>query len=142
MALLSVSSLASEIDKASIFVAAVVLYKLFNVRMFLVLRYSKNFDDLSERWNSQYDRPPVEYIALKVQVNFQHSLRRYGWYERGTTSVYFEITYVCFILSRLPVFVVGPQYQHYFFIFCQKHHLNDTQNLWKIRLGLKLEWGL
>ena len=38
--------------------------------------------------------------------------------ELGTTSVYFGITYVCFIPSRLPVFVVEPQYRHqYFFIF-------------------------
>ena len=31
--------------------------------------------------------------------------------EWGTTSVYFGITYVCFILSRLPVFAVEPQYR-------------------------------
>ena len=30
--------------------------------------------------------------------------------EWGTTSVYFGITYVCFIPSRLPVFAVEPQY--------------------------------
>ena len=32
--------------------------------------------------------------------------------EWGTTSAYFWITYVCFILSRHPVFTVEPQYQH------------------------------
>ena len=38
--------------------------------------------------------------------------------EWGTTSVYFGITYVCFIPSRLPVFAVEPQYLlQYFFIF-------------------------
>ena len=78
--------------------------------------------------------------------------------EWGTTSVYFGITYnnnnnnntiihfklqnVSFITSRLPVFVVGFQYQYLFFIFCQKYHLKDTQNLWKIHVGSKLEWGL
>ena len=37
----------------------------------------------------------------------------------GTTSVCFEITYVCFIPSKLLVFAVEPQYQHQdlFFIF-------------------------
>ena len=38
--------------------------------------------------------------------------------EWGTTSVYFGITYVCFISCRLPVFAVEPQYLlQYFFIF-------------------------
>ena len=32
--------------------------------------------------------------------------------EWGITSVYFGITFVCFIPSRLPVFAVEPQYQH------------------------------
>ena len=38
--------------------------------------------------------------------------------EWGTTSVYFGITYVCFIPSRLPVFAVEPQYllQHFLFL--------------------------
>ena len=38
--------------------------------------------------------------------------------EWGTTSVYFGITYVCFIPNRLPVYAVEPQYLlQYFFIF-------------------------
>ena len=38
--------------------------------------------------------------------------------EWGTTSVYFGITYVCLIPSRLPVFAVEPQcLLQYFFIF-------------------------
>ena len=38
--------------------------------------------------------------------------------EWGTTSVYFGITYFCFIPSRLPVFAVEPEYKHRdFFIF-------------------------
>ena len=38
--------------------------------------------------------------------------------EWGTTSVYFRITYVCFIHSRRPVVAVEPQYRHQdFFIF-------------------------
>ena len=32
--------------------------------------------------------------------------------EWGTTSVYFGITYVCFIPSWLPVFAAEPQYRH------------------------------
>ena len=59
--------------------------------------------------------------------------------EWGTTSVYFGITYVCFIPSRLPVFAVEPQYLLQYF-FCQKYHLNYTYK--KCHIGLKFEWGL
>ena len=64
--------------------------------------------------------------------------------EWGTTSVYFGITYVCFIPSRLPVFAVEPQYLlQYFFYFCQKYHLNYTYKIFKkFHVGLKFEWGL
>ena len=64
--------------------------------------------------------------------------------EWGTTSVYFGITYVCFIPSRLPVFAVEPQYLlQYFFYFCQKYHLNYTYKIFKkFHVGLKSEWGL
>ena len=37
--------------------------------------------------------------------------------EWGTTSVYFGITYVCFVPSRLPVFAVEPQYLLQNFLF-------------------------
>ena len=40
--------------------------------------------------------------------------------EWGTTSVYFGITYVCFIPSRLPVFAVEPQYLLQDFLFLSK----------------------
>ena len=60
--------------------------------------------------------------------------------EWGTTSVYFGITYVCFIPSRLPVFVVEPQYQHRDFLFLSKLSIKGhTQNL---HVCLKFEWGL
>ena len=64
--------------------------------------------------------------------------------EWGTTSVYFGITYVCFIPSRLPVFAVKPQYLlQYFFYLCQKYHLNYTYKIFKkCHVGLKFEWGL
>ena len=38
----------------------------------------------------------------------------------GTSSVYFGITYVCFIPSRLPVFAVEPQYRHQDFSYLSK----------------------
>ena len=41
-------------------------------------------------------------------------------YEWGTTSVYFGITYVCFIPSWLPVFAVEPQYRNQDFLFLLK----------------------
>ena len=54
--------------------------------------------------------------------------------EWGTTSVYFGITYVCFIPSRLPVFAVEPQYLlQYFFIFVKRiiwiTHIKSSKNV-------------
>ena len=40
--------------------------------------------------------------------------------EWGTTSVYFGIIDVCFIPRILPVFAVGPKYQHWSFLFMSK----------------------
>ena len=77
--------------------------------------------------------------------------------EWETTYVYFGVTYVCFIPRILPVFAVGPQYQHRFFL-CQRYHLKDTNKIltkvpcwfqtWKRCVGqtlIKLEtsfiWG-
>ena len=63
--------------------------------------------------------------------------------EWGTTSVYFGITYVCFVPSRLPVFTVEPQYLLQDFFFGQKYHLKDTYKIFKkFHVGLKFEWGL
>ena len=51
----------------------------------------------------------------------------------GTTSVYFGITYVCFIPSRLPVFAVEPQYLLQDFLFLSKVSFEGhIQNLQKI----------
>ena len=53
--------------------------------------------------------------------------------EWGTTSVYFGITYVCFIPSRLPVFAVEPQYLLQDFLFLSKVSFEGhIQNLQKI----------
>ena len=63
--------------------------------------------------------------------------------EWGTTSVYFGITYVCFIPSRLPVFAVEHQYRHQDFLFLSKVSLEGhIQNLQKFHVGLKFKWGL
>ena len=66
--------------------------------------------------------------------------------EWGTTSVYFGITYVCFIPSRLPVFAVEPQYLLQYFLFLSKVSF-ELHILWykifkKFHVGLKFEWGL
>ena len=62
--------------------------------------------------------------------------------EWGTTSVYFGITYVCFIPSRLPVFAVEPQYLLQDFLFLSKvsfeGHIQNLQNIscwFKIWMG-------
>ena len=63
--------------------------------------------------------------------------------EWGTTSVYFGTTDVCSILSRLPVFVVEPQYLLQDFLFLSKVSFErHIQNIQKIHVGLKFEWGL
>ena len=74
-------------------------------------------------------------------------LHTVGWSavgcEWGTTSVYFGITYVCFIPSRLPVFAVEPQYLLQYLLFLWKVSFEgNIQNLQKFHVGLKFEWGL
>ena len=65
--------------------------------------------------------------------------------EWGTTSVYFGITCVCFIPSRLPVLAVEPQYQHQDFLFLlelsfERHIQNLQKNscwfkIWMVFAG-------
>ena len=59
--------------------------------------------------------------------------------EWGTTSVYFGITYVCFIPSRLPVFAVEPQYLLQYFLFLSKVSFElHIQNLQRISCWFKI----
>ena len=59
--------------------------------------------------------------------------------EWGTTSVYFGITYVCFVPSRLPVFAVEPQYLLQDFLFLSKVSFEGhVQNLQKISCWFKI----
>ena len=59
--------------------------------------------------------------------------------EWGTTSVYFGITYVCFIPSRLPVFAVEPKYLLQEFLFLSKVSFEGhIQNLQKISCWFKI----
>ena len=63
--------------------------------------------------------------------------------EWGTTSVYFRITYVCFIPSRLPVFAVEPQYRHQYFLFLSKVSFEEhIPNLPKNHVSVRFKWGL
>ena len=62
--------------------------------------------------------------------------------EWGTTSVYFGITYVCFIPSRLPVFAVEPQYLLQYFLFLSKISFElHIQNLQKMSCWFKIWMG-
>ena len=62
--------------------------------------------------------------------------------EWGTTSVYFGITYVCFIPSRLPVFAVEPQYLLQYFLFLWKVSFElHIQNLQKMSCWFKIWMG-
>ena len=59
--------------------------------------------------------------------------------EWGTTSVYFGITYVCFVPSRLPVFAVEPQYLLKDFLLLSKVSFEGhIQNLQKISCWFKI----
>ena len=59
--------------------------------------------------------------------------------EWGTTSVYFGITYVCFVPSRLLVFVVEPQYLlQDFFIFVKSIIRRTHTNSSKISCWFKI----
>ena len=62
--------------------------------------------------------------------------------EWGTTSIYFGITYVCFIPSRLPVFAVEPQYLLQDFLFLSKVSFEGhIQNLQKNSCWFKIWMG-
>ena len=62
--------------------------------------------------------------------------------EWGTTSVYFGITYVCFIPSRLPVFAVELQYLLQDFFFLSKVSFEGhIQNLQKNSCWFKIWMG-
>ena len=72
----------------------------------------------SYRWISQYGRPQWDICYWGSKWNLHTVCWSAVGCEWGTTSVYFGITYVCFIPSRLPVFAVEPQYLlQDFFIF-------------------------
>ena len=63
--------------------------------------------------------------------------------EWGTTSVYFGITYICFIPSRLPVFAVEPQYLLKYFLFLSKVSFElHIQNLQKNSCWFKFWMGV
>ena len=62
--------------------------------------------------------------------------------EWGTTSVYFGITYVCLIPSRLPVFAVESQYLLQYFLFLSKVSFElHIQNLQKNLCWFKIWMG-
>ena len=62
--------------------------------------------------------------------------------EWGTTSVYFGITYVCFIPSRLPVFAVEPQYLLQYLLFLSKVSFElHIKNLQKTSCWFKIWMG-
>ena len=64
-------------------------------------------------------------------------------FEWGTTSVYFGITYVCFIPCTLPLFAVEPQYLLHDFLFFKSIIWRTHKKIFKkINVGLKFEWGL
>ena len=78
-------------------------------------------------------------MVLRVQVKFAHSLLKCVGCEWGTTSVYFGITYVCFIPSTLPVFAVEPQYLLQDFLFLSKVSFEGhIQNLQKLSCCFKI----
>ena len=61
--------------------------------------------------------------------------------EWGTTSVYFGITYVCFIPSRLPVFAGEPQYLLQYFFLSKVSFELHMQNIKKKSCWFKIWMG-
>ena len=88
-------------------------YWLFGVQPIVIFLHTHNVESPSMvdpqwniwYWGSKWNLHTVCWSALGCE-----------W---GTTSVYFGITYVCFIPGRLPVFAVEPQYFN-IFLFLSK----------------------
>ena len=80
----------------------------------------------------------MEYIVLRVQVKFDHSLFRWGWLWVGD-NICLLWDYLCLLCPRiLPVFDVRPKYQHRFFLFMSKISFEGhKQILQKISCGFK-----
>ena len=85
----------------------------------------------------QYGRPPVEYMVLRVQVKFVHSLLRCGWLWVGHNLclLMFALSLVDFLSLLL-----SPSTDINIFYFCQKYHLKDTYKIFHV--DLKFVWGL
>ena len=82
----------------------------------------------------------MKYIVLKVHVNFHTVCWDAVGCEWGATSIYFGITYVCFISIRIPVLTLGPQYQHCIFLFLSKVPFEGyTQSLKNIHVGCRFK---
>ena len=89
---------------------------------------------IDPQWNMMYWRS---------RCNFHTVCWGAVGFEWATTSVYFGITFVCSIPRILPVFVVGSQFQHRFFIYVKKISFEGhKQNLQKIPCTLKSWMGL
>ena len=97
----------------------------------------KGFSNLSRTGHSVESPSMVDPLWNIWYWGSKWNLHRFCWdavgCEWGTTSVYFGITYVCFIPSRLPVFAVEPQYRHQdFFIFVNsiiwRTHTKSSKN--------------
>ena len=94
---------------------------------------------ICQTYEHSVESPSMTYMVLRVQANLHKVCWGAVGCEWGTTSVYFGITYVCFIPSRLPVFAVEPHYRHQdISYFCQKYHLKDAYKIFKkFHVGLK-----
>ena len=94
------------------------------------------------RWISQYGRPQWNIWYWGSKWNLHTVCWSAVGCEWGTTSVYFGITYVCFIPSRLPVFAVEPQYLLQYFLFLSKVSIElHIQNLHKNSCWFKIWMG-
>ena len=88
----------------------------------------------SWRWNPQYDTPPVEYILLKVQVIFPHSLLKCACLAVSGGQPLFTLgLLVCFIPLEVDFLSLmwGPVPISIFCYLCHKYHFKDTHKILK-----------
>ena len=101
----------------------------------------ETFPALHSVESPQYGRPPMEYMVLRVQVKFAHSLLRCGWLWMGLFTLGLRM-FASSLVDFLSRFAVEPQYRHQIFLVLSKVSFEGhIQNLQKISCWLKILMG-
>ena len=89
----------------------------------LIDKFKICFQNSTWRWNLQNSRPPVEYVALEVQVYFPHNSLRCSWLWVGITYVYF--------IPRIGQSLLGGLSTNSVFYSCQNYRLTGINIIFK-----------